>query len=188
MRPAAAADAEEIARVQLVTWRTAYRSLLPAAVLDDWDEAAAVDSWRAAVQAPPTSAHGVLVAEDAGALVGFTAYGPAELGEGEQPSPDGPSNELSALLVEPRWGRRGHGSRLLAAVVDLSRDTGAQRLQTWLPEADLVTSDFLESAGWARDGWVRSLDTGTSTIREVRWHALLDDETPGRAHDHRGAQ
>ena len=31
----------------------------------------------------------------------------------------------STLLVEPRWGRRGHGSRLLAAVVDLAARPGA---------------------------------------------------------------
>jgi GNAT superfamily N-acetyltransferase len=115
----------------------------------------------------------VLVAEDGGTLVGFAAYGPAELGAGEKPSPEGPSSELASLLVEPRWGRRGHGSRLLAAVVDLARADGTARLQMWLPEADRVTAGFLESAGWAPDGWVRALDTGTTTIREVRWHALL---------------
>ena len=32
--------------------------------------------------------------------------------------------ELSTLLVEPRWGRRGHGSRLVAASVDHWRGDG----------------------------------------------------------------
>ena len=32
------------------------------------------------------------------------------------------SPSVTDLLVEPRWGRRGHGSRLLAACVDLWRD------------------------------------------------------------------
>src|SRR4051794_3006687 len=61
VRPARPADAPEIARVQVVTWRTAYRSVLPREVLDDWDEAAAPVSWHAAVTAPPTPGHGVLV-------------------------------------------------------------------------------------------------------------------------------
>jgi GNAT superfamily N-acetyltransferase len=187
VRPAVPADAELIAQMQLVTWRTAYRSLLPAAVLDEWDDATAAAAWRQAIASPPTPAHTVLVAEEAGTLVGFAAYGPAELAADEVPSPEGPSNEVNALLVEPRWGRRGHGSRLIAAVADLARADGTARLVMWLPEDDRVTAGFLESAGWARDGWGRTLDTGTSTIREVRWHTLLggagpaDPTTPGGA-------
>jgi GNAT superfamily N-acetyltransferase len=176
VRPARAADAAEMARVQAVTWRTAYRSVLPAAVLDDWDEAAAADVWRAAVVAPPTPAHGVLVAVDGEAVVGFTAYGPPEVSAEHPRQADGPTTEVAALLVEPRWGRRGHGSRLLAAVADLAAGTGATRLSMWVPEADQVTARFLESAGWAQEGWARTLDTGGEPLREVRWHAGLDEE------------
>jgi GNAT superfamily N-acetyltransferase len=179
VRPARAEDAAAIAGVQLVTWRTAYRSLLPAAVLDDWDEPAAVEAWRSAVLAPPTPGHGVLVALDGAAVAGFAAYGPAELAEGEHPLPDGPTDELTTLLVEPRWGRRGHGSRLLAAVVDHAVGSGVGRLQMWLPADDAVTARFLDGAGWAPDGWVRTLDTGSSTIRQLRWHTLLDDGRGG---------
>jgi GNAT superfamily N-acetyltransferase len=188
VRSAVPADAEQIARVQVVTWRTAFRSLLPLAVLDEWDDAAAAASWRSAITSPPTPAHAVLVAEESGSLVGFAAYGPAELTAGESPSPEGPSAEVSVLLVEPRWGRRGHGSRLIAAVADLARADGTARLVMWLPEADRVTAGFLESAGWARDGWARTLDTGTSTIREVRWHALLDEPAPTDPAATRGAR
>jgi GNAT superfamily N-acetyltransferase len=176
VRPAWPDDAAEIARIQLVTWRTAYRSVLPAEVLDDWDPAAGTATWRAAIAAPPTPGHGVLVALERNELVGFAAYGPAELTDGELPDPAGPTAEVSTLLVEPRWGRRGHGSRLLAAVADLALAGGSARLQVWLPEADRVSASFYESAGWAPDGWARTLDTGSGTLREVRWHALLGEE------------
>ena len=180
VRPARPEDAEAIARVQLVTWRTAYRALLPAAVLDDWDEPAAVDAWRSAVVAPPTPGHSVLVALDGAVVAGFCAFGPAELAEGEQPDPIGATSEVTALLVEPRWGRRGHGSRLLAAVTDLARADGTARLQVWLPEQDTVSAGFFESAGWARDGWARTLDTGGAPLREVRWHTLLEEADEDR--------
>jgi GNAT superfamily N-acetyltransferase len=175
VRPARPEDAAAIARVQAVTWRTAYRAVLPAEVLDAWDADAVTTTWRAAVTGPPTPAHGVLVALERDTVVGFAAYGPPELPAGETPHPAGPTTEVAALLVEPRWGRRGHGSRLLAAVADLARGTGAARLQTWLLEEDRVSADFYESAGWARDGWVRTLDTGSAPLREVRWHALLEE-------------
>jgi GNAT superfamily N-acetyltransferase len=176
VRPAWPDDAAEIARVQVVTWRTAYRSVLPAEVLDDWDDESGAASWRAAVASPPTPGHGVLVALERNVLVGFAAYGPAELTADEVPDPSGPTAELSTLLVEPRWGRRGHGSRLLAAVADLAVAGRFGRLQVWLPEADQVSAAFYESAGWAPDGWARTLDTGSGTLREIRWHALLGEE------------
>ncbi|MGY1635953.1 GNAT family N-acetyltransferase [Geodermatophilus sp. SYSU D00742] len=176
VRRARAEDAADIARVQVVTWRAAYRSVLPAGVLDDWDEGTAARSWLAAVTSPPTPAHGVLVAVERDAVVGFAAYGPPEPGAGEEPDPARPTTELFTLLVEPRWGRRGHGSRLLAAVADSARDSGAARLQAWLPEHDRVSAGFFESAGWAPDGWVRTLDTGQDPLREVRWHALLEED------------
>jgi GNAT superfamily N-acetyltransferase len=176
VRPARPDDATAVARVQVVTWRTAYRDVLPLAVLDEWDEQAAADSWRAAVTAPPTPGHGVLVAVEQDEVVGFAAYGPAELSAGETSDPAGPTTEIATLLVEPRWGRRGHGSRLLAAVADLAHASGAARLQAWLPESDRVSARFFESAGWAQQGWLRTLDTGGEPLREVRWHAMLTDD------------
>ncbi len=176
VRPALASDAPEIARIQSVTWRTAYRSSLPPAVLDDWDADAAEQLWRAAITSPPTAAHGVLIALERNTPVGFAAFGPPELSPAEQSDPAGPTTEVSTLLVEPRWGRRGHGSRLLSAVADLAEATGAARLQVWLLETDHVSTAFFESAGWAPDGWARTLDTGDAPLREVRWHALLGPE------------
>ena len=168
VRPAAPADAASIAHVQLVTWRTAFGSLLPAGVLDAWDESAAGESWRAAIGAPPSPDHTVVVALDAGTVVGFAATAPA----------GGGTRELAVLLVEPRWGRRGHGSRLLAAVADLARASGATTLTTWLPEQDTVTSRFLETTGWALEGATRLLESGDEAVRQLRWHTRLDGDDP----------
>jgi GNAT superfamily N-acetyltransferase len=187
VRPAVAGDAAAVARVQLVTWRTAYRSVLPAALLDDWDEGAAADAWRTAVTAPPTPGHRLLVAVERDEVVGFAAFGPPERGADDEPDHGARSTEITAFLVEPRWGRRGHGSRLLAAVADLAREKGTGRLEVWLAESDAVSARFFGSAGWATDGWARTLDTGGTPLRELRWHALLDDEAPtdGPAEDAR---
>ena len=174
VRPAVPGDAPAVASVQEVTWRAAPPGAVPAAALEAWDADAATASWAAAVSAPPTPGHGVLVAVEGSQVVGFAAYGPPEVEPGDTTHPAGPTTELALLLVEPRWGRRGHGSRLLAAVADVAGATGAVRLQTWVAERDDVTAAFLESAGWDRDGWVRTLDAAGVPHREVRWHTLLE--------------
>ncbi|WP_346619518.1 GNAT family N-acetyltransferase [Blastococcus montanus] len=168
VRPARPDDAVAVARVQGTTWRTAYRAVLPAAVLDAWDDEQVQSTWRAAISAPPSPAHRVLVAVEADTVVGFAAVVPT----GE----DAGTAELATLLVEPRWGRRGHGSRLLAAVTDLAAIDATRRLEVWLPESDQASAAFFESAGWVPDGWARTLDTGDAPLRELRWHTLLEDE------------
>ncbi|MGY1653808.1 N-acetyltransferase family protein [Geodermatophilus sp. SYSU D01119] len=170
VRPALPSDAADVARVQELAWRSAPAGAVPGAVLESWDAAAAAASWAAAISDPPSPGHAVLVALDGAQVVGFAAVAPAEADAA------GPVTELVLVLVEPRWGRRGHGSRLLAAVADRAVAAGAVRLLTWLAEHDTVTAGFLESAGWDRDGWVRTLDTGEAPLREVRWHTLLGGE------------
>ncbi len=125
VRPAQPQDAAEISRIQLATWRTAYRRMLPRHVLDDLDEDWMAARWREAIEQPPSPAHRVLVAVEQSAqsyLVGFAAIGPADEAalapqEPMDALPPGTA-AITDLLVEPRWGRRGHGSRLLAACVD----------------------------------------------------------------------
>ena len=179
VRPARPEDAAEIARVQAVTWRTAYGTVLPRDVLDTWDDRAAEDAWAAAVTRPPTPGHGVVVAVERDAVVGFAAYGPADRTDAGEPPGAGPMSEIAVLLVEPRWGRRGHGSRLLAAVADLTASSGAAGLEVWLAESDTASARFFESAGWAPDGWSRTLETGSAPLRELRWHTELSEDAPG---------
>ncbi|MFL6129289.1 MAG: GNAT family N-acetyltransferase [Mycobacteriales bacterium] len=170
VRAARADDVSEIARIQVDTWRTAYQRFLPASVLSALSVEQAAEAWGAAVATPPTAAHRVLVATEQDFLVGFAAVGPS----GEEDAQPGEA-AFAALLVEPRWGRRGHGSRLLAATVDHLRADGVTRLVAWVPDGDRASAAFLESAGWERDGAVRMLEAAGGTVRETRWHVSLSD-------------
>ncbi len=174
VRPASGSDVDEIARIQTVTWTTAYRSVLPPPVLESLDRAAVAQSWRTALSAPPSARHHVLVAMEAEWRVGFAAFGPDDDALDGDPEPDSTA-AISLLLVEPRWGRRGHGSRLLAAIADTARGDGVTRLVAWVPAADTATLEFYRSAGWEADGVQRSLDTGAGTITELRLHAGIED-------------
>ena len=178
VRPARPADVGEIARIQLLTWRTAYATVVPAHVLDrlTLDDMAA--PWAAAVGSPPSAQHHVLMASENNVPVGFAALGPAE-DEGLDPATTG---LVTTLLIEPRWGRRGHGSRLLAATVDLLRADGATTMVTWIFDRDPASRSFYTSAGWAPDGAARLLDMNGQLVSEIRLHASLDEpieEQPG---------
>jgi GNAT superfamily N-acetyltransferase len=174
VRPARPEDAEEIGRIQVDTWRTAYADIVPAAVLDGLAAEDVAAAWRAAIAEPPTPRHHVLVAMEGRWRVGFAAFGPAEDSEPDDPEP-ATTIAVTPILVEPRWGRRGHGSRLLAAVADLARADGMTRMTAWIPEGDTPSREFLLSAGWAPDGLVRALDTGAGEMREIRMHTSLAD-------------
>ncbi|HEV7653618.1 MAG TPA: GNAT family N-acetyltransferase [Mycobacteriales bacterium] len=170
VRAARPADVPEIARIQIETWRTAYRRFLPASVLAALDQEQAAAAWGAAVREPPSPAHHVLVATEGDTLVGFAAVGPSE----EEDAAPGEA-AVAALLVEPRWGRRGHGSRLLAATVEYLTADAMTRLVAWVPDGDRASAAFYESAGWERDGLVRTLEDEGGTVRENRWHVSLTE-------------
>ena len=163
-----------MARIQSDTWKLAYKSVLPAPVLESLDVTTFVDGWRSAVEQPPSLRHHVLIAMEGEARVGFTAFGPDADAQPGDPAPES-SAAIGIMLVEPRWGRRGHGSRLLAAVADLARTGGVTRLVAWVPATDTASLQFYRSAGWEADGLQRSLDTGAGTVNELRLHAELAD-------------
>lgn len=183
MRAAVQDDAGEIARIQLETWRIAYASQLPDGALDGVGTEAAAARWSEAVTQPPTPAHRVLVAyerigDGPATTVGFAATTPADPADVEVPNGadlHAPATTVAipALVVEPRWGRRGHGSRLLAAVVDLARADGAEYAVTWVLSGDTASQSFYASAGWQPDGTVRELSANGDLVREVRLHASL---------------
>jgi GNAT superfamily N-acetyltransferase len=179
VRPAVDADTAEIARIQLSTWTTAYAALIPAHVLARLTEAGLAAHWTAAVTAPPSAAHHVLVAFERDVPVGVAVVAPAEPDDlataHDGPPAHDPAGTVAVgpLLVEPRWGRRGHGSRLLAAAMDLARAGGAHTAVSWVLERDEASRGFLVSSGWAADGTARELDMAGATVREVRLHTDL---------------
>ena len=203
VRPARPDDAPGIARIQLSTWRTAYRRLLPRHVLDELDEEWMGRQWAEAIAEPPSPRHRVLIAvEQAGPgdatgrpadsseqVVGFLAAGPADeaaLSAEEAEALAGPDDDRPAfppevasvtdLLVEPRWGRRGHGSRLLSAGVAHWLDDGFTTALAWAYQDDVATLKFLTSAGWAPDGAARALDVSDMLVPQLRLHVWLTQQ------------
>ena len=108
-------------------------------------------------------------------MVGFLAAGPADeaaLSPDEEAPPSGAA-AITDLLVEPRWGRRGHGSRLLSAGVAHWLGDGFSTALAWAYQDDVATVKFLTSAGWAPDGATRALDVSDLLVPQLRLHVQL---------------
>lgn len=169
VRPARPGDVPAVARVQARSWRAGYAGVLPGPALDALaDDASLQASWRAAVEAAPSPRHRVLVACAGPEVVGLLACAPA-----------GPADaEVLVLAVDPAAQRAGHGSRLLAAAVELARGDGVRLLTSWVDERDQALLSLLAASGWAREGARRTLDMyddGSVVVEQVRLHT---DVTP----------
>lgn len=162
VRPAVPGDDAAITSVQLRAWRLSHVEVIGADVLDRLDAAAVRDQWAQAIAAPPSPAHRVLVALDGTRVVGFAATAPA--GEDDV--------EVLALEVDPDHQQGGHGSRLLAACVDLAREDGATSVSCWVLDGDPARERFLAGSGLGPDGATRTLEAGAGLV-ERRWVAEI---------------
>lgn len=175
VRVATGEDVEILTTLHRDTWRVAYAELLPQEVLDGLGGPESMQVWAATVQGGAT----VLIAHEGDADIGFCVAGPAPAEEvaaadGTLP-PDADTTALiSTLLVEPRWGRRGHGGRLLATAAARLREAGARRGVAWVPAEDAASLGFYRRAGWQPDNTVRTLDAGGRPLREIRVTGSLD--------------
>ncbi len=165
VRRATALDAATIATLQIQVWQQSYAEVLPARVLFT-DPAAHTETWDARLRAGGP----VLLAVDGTESVGFVAVS-SGLDDRNLLAPVG---EVEVLHVLPRWGRRGHGGRLLAGAAAELRRLGATSGRWWIPESDRASAAFLHRAGWTADGVRRELDTGDQPLFEVRYSGGVD--------------
>jgi len=165
VRPGIEEDARAWAAIQVAAWRASYATLWPAEALASLDVVAIEASWREALTNPPTAKHRLFTACAGPVVVGFAALAPAADDEG--------TGEVVALEVSPARRSDGHGSRLLAACADVLRQTSAAAIRTWLVNGDEGRARFLQGAGMAPTGLVRTVDVLGTEVTEEAWRAGL---------------
>jgi L-amino acid N-acyltransferase YncA len=126
LREAAAADAGDIARVHIDSWRTTYRDIVPAEYLANlaYDERTAQWTRRLSDREPGTVVY--LAADENGRIVGFAAGGRRREGDPAYEA------ELYAIyLLEACQGQR-IGRRLAMAVVQGLAAAGMRSMLAWV--------------------------------------------------------
>lgn len=166
VRPAELGDAPAIARVHVATWRSAYRGLLPDEFLASLSETHYEERWRRTLD---DSAGRVYVAENFDGVVGFASGGPERAGE------EGHAGELYAIYVMEDAQGRGHGRRLVQAVVGGLREIGLHDMIVWVLRDNAAARAFYERLGGV---YVRSqpITIGSALLQEVSygWKSLDD--------------
>ena len=166
VRRATLADADAIGRVHVRAWQAAFRGVVPDEVLDELDPAQRAQRWREWLLDPPTDQE-LLVAVDAGAVVGFALVGPLRGGASEVGEPE--DGELYAINLTPEaWGR-GTGSALLTRAEAQLLARGYRTLWLWIARDNQRARAFYERHGWVTAGEVRTGGLVGSSVEEVAY-------------------
>ena len=140
IRRTSLADAAGTARVHALSWKSAYRGIVP----DDFLEAIDVDAWaerhrRSMVEDPQDFVS--YVAELEGEIVGWALGGP------NRDSALGFSAELFTLYLLPEYVRQGIGRRLVRAVAESLVELGFGSLVLWVLADNRPARQFYEAMG-----------------------------------------
>jgi len=133
-------DAPAIASVRVDTWRSAYRGLLPAALLDGLDPTSITAGWRRGLETiDPTRV--ACVAEIGGEVIGFASGGRARHAKGAYPG------EVYALYVREAHQGQGIGRSLLRVSVAELVQRGLTPIIIWTLFNNPASRGFYESLG-----------------------------------------
>jgi len=160
-----------VAPVQRRAWTADWPPAEVEMLLAGTDLADMVEAWHAGIVRPPDARCRVLVALEGEQVVGFAAMGPSDDDDA------GPHDAMvTEFAVDPPSRRRGHGSRLMNAVVDTMRADGFRSASWWVRSVDDAMLAFLRSAGWAPDGAAQEFrsEDGRLAVRQVRMRTMIE--------------
>ena len=156
-------DADALAALHLAVWRAAYGGLVPESGFATVDLAERAARWRATARGEAQPARSVLVAEEAGRLVGFVAYG-----DPRDDDVDATGEVLALYVDEPHWGS-DVGHRLLSAARREMAEAGHRRFYLWVLTDNPRARRFYERAGLVPDGAERSVDLFGTELPDLRY-------------------
>ncbi len=147
LRTAAVADAGDIARVYIASWREAYRGIVTEATLEGMSLGRELTSWRRVIETSQNGQQVLVLARPTIGVVGFLTYG----ADRAQPA-RGARAEIFTIYVLPRYQGRGGGRRLMAGAAEAIRADGYARVRLWVLSQNVGARAFYEQLGAASAG------------------------------------
>lgn len=163
IRAATPKDARAIAEVHVASWHWAYRNDLPASALEGRtieDRERMWTEWFASLE----PAADVLVAEEAGRIVGFSGFGVSR----DDGATDATGEIRTIYLLEGAAGK-GIGRDLFARANERLRELGYRRATLWVLETNERSRRFYGRAGWTWDGTTSAHQFDCANLPIVRY-------------------
>jgi GNAT superfamily N-acetyltransferase len=157
------ADCRSVAEIRVGGWQTAYAGLVPQPYLDAMDVAQDAEKHRVMLAKTDNPVVN-LIAERAGQVVGWAAYGPYR--DGEVRTDDA---ELYAIYVRPGHFGGGVGGALLKATTERCAAAGHRRVYLWVLKDNTRARRFYEHHGFAPDSAEEAFELNGVEMLEVRY-------------------
>lgn len=165
VRRAVAEDVPAISEIFALSWKTAYRGMVPQQYLDELK----LDFWNKKFTEPILSQHlyADLVCAD-GVPVGCVAYGKAR---DEKYSDWG---EIIAIYVRPDQFRKGYGNRLIQSAMNNLKAQGYQNCYLWVLKENSNAQRFYGQNGFVCNQDICHSEIMGQQLTEIRYIRHLD--------------
>jgi RimJ/RimL family protein N-acetyltransferase len=165
IRTATPEDATGIAEAHVASWRTAYRGLLPQALLDGLSVERRTAQWQRDIRGGSLVVH--VATDPAGHVGGFIATGRSRDDDAVDTV-----GELIAIYLRPQLWALGIGGRLHAAGI-AGLATRFEQATLWVLDGNARSRAFYERQGWRPDGTLKRDTLGDAEVVEVRYRRRL---------------
>jgi GNAT superfamily N-acetyltransferase len=165
IRAALAEDVDEVARLHVSVWQTAYRGHVPDSYLDSLEPSQRAIMWSRVLLEPTAL---VLVAVEGASVVGFCSSLPSR-----DPEASSSVAEISALYVDASLWRSGYGTQLLEAAIASARTRGFQEMTLWVLAANVAARAFYEARGFSMDAVTKTEERPGFTLLETRYRRSI---------------
>jgi GNAT superfamily N-acetyltransferase len=175
IRPAILADAPEMARVHVDSWRWAYAHLMPRTYLHELSAPRRTRQWASFIA--ERSAALAWVAYDQHGCCGLASAGPTRdlparaSNRGAETASD--VGEIHTLYVSERAAGRGVGRVLFAYTLAQLKATAHASAILWVLEDNPRARRFYEREGFRADGARRQEDVAGLSLTAVRYQRAL---------------
>jgi predicted acetyltransferase/ribosomal protein S18 acetylase RimI-like enzyme len=165
VREARLQDAEAIARVHVASWQSAYRGIMPEAMLDQLSVAKWTKDWKVRLQ---PSERLTFVLEVDGAIQGWASIGPCRDDDKETNS-----GEIYGIYLNPSCWSKGQGAMLYLRTETAMRASSFTESRLWVLEANDRARRFYEKAGYEHDGHTKCMQREGAELFEIRYKKSL---------------
>lgn len=166
IRPATVLDADQIAKVHILSWKAAYQNHIPQHLLDNLSQEKRSYEWREVLKKSTEA----WVIDDQKSCLGFASICPT------RDADDDPNKviEISAIYLLPEFWGKGLGQKLCQVIFNHVTRKGFKEVTLWVLESNNQARHFYESLGFFTHGDIKMDHVGCEKLPVIRYRKILE--------------